>query len=144
MTGIDGDWLRHNRESWDDRVRVHADSDFYDLSGFRAGAYTLRAFELDEVGDVSGRRLLHHVAMLVILERGGVAPGIGLGEVVACRVIGVDRVRANRFAISGRVGVNGALERTVPSGIVDRPAVLMISPQIPLAVGSNFCQKSIC
>jgi SAM-dependent methyltransferase len=59
MTGIDGDWLRHNRESWDDRVRVHADSDFYDLSGFRAGASTLRAFELDEVGDVSGRRLLH-------------------------------------------------------------------------------------
>ena len=58
MTGIDG-WLRRNRESWDDRVRVHAVSDFYDLSGFRAGASTLRAFELDEVGDVSGRRLLH-------------------------------------------------------------------------------------
>jgi hypothetical protein len=50
MTGIEGDWLRHNRESWDDRVRVHADSDFYDLSGFRAGASTLRAFELDGAG----------------------------------------------------------------------------------------------
>jgi SAM-dependent methyltransferase len=58
MTGID-DWLRRNRESWDDRVGVHAASEFYDLSGFRAGASTLRAFELDEVGDVSGRRLLH-------------------------------------------------------------------------------------
>jgi 2-polyprenyl-3-methyl-5-hydroxy-6-metoxy-1,4-benzoquinol methylase len=43
----------------DDRVRVHAVSDFYDLPGFRAGASTLRAFERDEVGDVAGRRLLH-------------------------------------------------------------------------------------
>ncbi len=57
MTDID--WLPANRENWDDRVRVHADSDFYDLPGFRAGASTLRTFELDEVGDVAGKRLLH-------------------------------------------------------------------------------------
>lgn len=55
----DADWLTRNRENWDDRVRVHAVSDFYDLPGFRAGASTLRAFELEELGDVSGRRLLH-------------------------------------------------------------------------------------
>ncbi|NUQ95475.1 MAG: class I SAM-dependent methyltransferase [Streptomyces sp.] len=55
----DDDWLRVNRENWDDRVPVHAASEFYDLPGFRAGASTLRAFEVDEVGDVSGKRLLH-------------------------------------------------------------------------------------
>ncbi|UCM87004.1 class I SAM-dependent methyltransferase [Streptomyces marincola] len=53
------DWLRHNRENWDDRVGVHAASDFYDLPGFRAGEDHLRPFEPEELGDVSGRRLLH-------------------------------------------------------------------------------------
>lgn len=55
----DDDWLRRNRENWDDRVRIHADSDFYDLPGFRAGACALRRFELDELGDISGKRLVH-------------------------------------------------------------------------------------
>jgi SAM-dependent methyltransferase len=53
------EWLRLNRENWDERVGIHAASEFYDLPAFRAGASTLRSFELDEVGDVSGRSLLH-------------------------------------------------------------------------------------
>ncbi|WP_329565857.1 class I SAM-dependent methyltransferase [Kitasatospora sp. NBC_01266] len=52
-------WLSLNRANWDDRTRVHAASEFYDLPGFRAGGCTLRPFELDEMGDVTGRRLLH-------------------------------------------------------------------------------------
>ncbi|MEV8566044.1 class I SAM-dependent methyltransferase [Streptomyces sp. NPDC051322] len=59
MTHAETDWLLLNRENWNDRVRIHAGSDFYDLPGFRAGASTLRNFELDEVGDVSGKRLVH-------------------------------------------------------------------------------------
>ncbi|KIF75368.1 methyltransferase type 12 [Streptomyces sp. 150FB] len=56
----DPDWLLINRENWDSRVPVHAASDFYDLPGFGEGAVsTLRPYELDEVGDVSGKRLLH-------------------------------------------------------------------------------------
>ncbi|MEV0675639.1 class I SAM-dependent methyltransferase [Actinosynnema sp. NPDC050436] len=55
----DEDWLRINRENWDDRVAVHAGSEFYDLPGFRAGRSTLRPFEPDEVGDVAGKSLLH-------------------------------------------------------------------------------------
>lgn len=53
------EWLHVNRENWDERVGIHADSEFYDLPAFRAGASTLRSFERDEVGDVSGRALLH-------------------------------------------------------------------------------------
>ena len=34
-------------------------SEFYDVDGFRAGGSTLRPFELDEVGDVAGKRLVH-------------------------------------------------------------------------------------
>src|SRR5690349_17052669 len=53
------EWLQLNRMNWDERVGIHADSEFYDLPAFRAGASTLRPFERDEVGDVSGLRLLH-------------------------------------------------------------------------------------
>ncbi|MGH7640854.1 MAG: class I SAM-dependent methyltransferase [Candidatus Dormibacteria bacterium] len=38
---------------------IHAGSDFYDLAGFRAGRSTLEPFELEELGDVRGRSLLH-------------------------------------------------------------------------------------
>jgi SAM-dependent methyltransferase len=48
-----------NRSWWDERVPVHVASDFYDVEAFKAGAGTLRPFELDEVGDVSGRSLVH-------------------------------------------------------------------------------------
>ncbi len=53
------DWLEVNRANWDDRTAVHAESDFYDLAGFRDGASTLRPFEITELGDVAGRSLLH-------------------------------------------------------------------------------------
>lgn len=53
------DWLGRNRDNWDSRVPVHAASEFYDLPGFREGAGTLRDFELAELGEVSGKRLLH-------------------------------------------------------------------------------------
>lgn len=53
------DWLDTNRANWEDRALIHATSRFYDLEGFRAGASTLRAFEPEEVGDVTDRRLLH-------------------------------------------------------------------------------------
>jgi 2-polyprenyl-3-methyl-5-hydroxy-6-metoxy-1,4-benzoquinol methylase len=48
-----------NRTWWDERVPIHVASDFYDVDGFKAGATALRPFELEEVGDVSGRSLLH-------------------------------------------------------------------------------------
>ncbi|MFI9835610.1 class I SAM-dependent methyltransferase [Nonomuraea sp. NPDC051941] len=53
------DYLDVNRANWDGRVPIHVASDFYDVEGFKAGRSPLRAFERDEVGDVTGRRLLH-------------------------------------------------------------------------------------
>src|SRR5439155_333090 len=44
---------------WDERVALHAGSDFYDVDSFRAGRSSLQPFEIDEVGDVTGRSLLH-------------------------------------------------------------------------------------
>ncbi|MFC9394170.1 class I SAM-dependent methyltransferase [Streptomyces sp. NPDC057027] len=53
------DWHEANRAKWDERVPIHVASEFYDLDTFRAGKDALRDFELAEVGDVSGRSLLH-------------------------------------------------------------------------------------
>jgi hypothetical protein len=40
------DWRGLNQANWDDRVPVHLASDLYDLDGFRAGASSLRPFEV--------------------------------------------------------------------------------------------------
>ena len=51
--------MEANRRLWDDRVDVHRRSDFYDVDGFRQGRSTLRPIELEDLGDVAGRSLLH-------------------------------------------------------------------------------------
>lgn len=51
--------MEANRRFWDDRVDLHSRSPYYDIDGFRAGRSTLRAVELEELGDVAGRTLLH-------------------------------------------------------------------------------------
>ena len=51
--------LAANRDLWDEWTAIHERSEFYDLEGFRAGGIRLRDFELEEVGEVEGRDLLH-------------------------------------------------------------------------------------
>ena len=48
-----------NLGSWNERVPIHLESDLYDVDGFLAGKSKLRPFELQEIGDVVGRRLAH-------------------------------------------------------------------------------------
>ena len=58
MSGWD-QWRETNRENWDERVPIHVSGEFYDVAGFKAGAERLRPFELEEVGGVSGKDLVH-------------------------------------------------------------------------------------
>ncbi|MCP3960325.1 MAG: class I SAM-dependent methyltransferase [bacterium] len=48
-----------NRSLWDAWTEINSRSDFYDLDAFRAGATSLRPIELEELGDVRGKTLLH-------------------------------------------------------------------------------------
>jgi hypothetical protein len=48
-----------NRSLWDAWTAVHAAGDFYDLEAFKAGGIRLRPYELELVGDVRGKSLLH-------------------------------------------------------------------------------------
>ncbi|MFD7533803.1 MULTISPECIES: class I SAM-dependent methyltransferase [unclassified Streptomyces] len=76
------DWHEANRAHWDERVPIHATSDFYDLRSFRAGKDALRDFELAEVGDVTGKSLLHlqcHIGVDTLSwARHGAAQVVGL------------------------------------------------------------------
>lgn len=51
--------LRVNQQLWDEWTRIHETSSFYDLEGFRRGGIRLRPYEIEEIGDVAGRDLLH-------------------------------------------------------------------------------------
>ena len=59
MAGDEVDWRALNGADWDSRLPVHVASSLYDLPGFRAGASSLRPFEVAEVGSVAGRSLVH-------------------------------------------------------------------------------------
>lgn len=53
------DYLEVNRSAWNNKVAIHTESDFYDLTGFKAGNTSLNAIELDLLGDLRGQSLLH-------------------------------------------------------------------------------------
>ena len=48
-----------NRNLWNQRTAVHKDSSFYNLAGFKEGETVLTPIELNEVGDVKGKKMLH-------------------------------------------------------------------------------------
>lgn len=54
-----GQYTEANRRYWDGLVPHHLDSDYYDVAGFKAGGSTLNHIELEELGDVAGKSLLH-------------------------------------------------------------------------------------
>lgn len=81
--------LEANQAQWDERTPIHVASRFYDVDGFKAGHSTLRAIELEELGAVEGKRLLHlqcHFGMdtLSWARRGAKATGADFsGEAIS-------------------------------------------------------------
>jgi SAM-dependent methyltransferase len=52
-------YLKNNQDLWNELTSIHARSAFYDVDGFKNGRCTLDSIELDEVGNVRGKSLLH-------------------------------------------------------------------------------------
>ncbi|NWG46455.1 MAG: class I SAM-dependent methyltransferase [Alphaproteobacteria bacterium] len=52
-------YLDLNRAMWDERVPIHIRSALYDVEGFKAGRDPLRPFEIEEMGPVENRELVH-------------------------------------------------------------------------------------
>ncbi len=52
-------YFNTNLKRWKDLVDINVKSRYYDLEGFKSGKSSLLPIELDELGDVSGKSLLH-------------------------------------------------------------------------------------
>jgi SAM-dependent methyltransferase len=66
-------------------VAIHTGSDFYDVEGFKAGGSSLRPFEIEEMGAVEGKRLVHlqcHFGLdtLSWARRGAAVTGLDFSE----------------------------------------------------------------
>lgn len=92
--------LKVNRELWDALTPIHVASEFYDVSGFKRGRCSLDPIELEEVGDVSAKSLLHlqcHFGLdtLSWARRGAVVTGVDFSE----KAIAQARLLAAELAI---------------------------------------------
>lgn len=74
-------YFHANRQDWDQKTLLHEKAPFYDLDSFKKGKDRLRSIELEELGDVSGKSLLHlqcHFGMdtMAWARRGAMVTGV--------------------------------------------------------------------
>jgi len=53
------DFFEINRKLWNDKTKIHVDSKFYDVASFKAGKSSLNPIELDLLGNLEGKTILH-------------------------------------------------------------------------------------
>jgi len=78
-------YFEENKASWNKRTAVHKDSAFYDLASFKKGKSSLNKIELEEIGDVKGKSLLHlqcHFGMDTMswTREGAIATGVDISN----------------------------------------------------------------
>ncbi|MHA1728259.1 MAG: class I SAM-dependent methyltransferase [Promethearchaeota archaeon] len=74
-----------NQKRWNELVEIHVKSRFYDLNGFKAGKTSLLPTEIKELGDVTGKTMLHlqcHFGMdsLSWARKGAIVTGIDFSD----------------------------------------------------------------
>lgn len=52
-------YLTLNKQSWNNRVDIHMASEFYDMEGFLSGNTSLNPIELERLGNLHGKSVLH-------------------------------------------------------------------------------------
>lgn len=52
-------YIAINRQSWNNRTDAHLKSEFYDLEGFISGKTFLKDIEMNLLGDIAGKSVLH-------------------------------------------------------------------------------------
>jgi 2-polyprenyl-3-methyl-5-hydroxy-6-metoxy-1,4-benzoquinol methylase len=113
------DPLRANRELWDAWTKIHVASAFYDVESFRTGerAIRLKDNELDEIGPVEGRALLHlqcHFGLdtLSWARLGATVTGADFSEegIAAARTLAADLAIPATFVVSNLYDLPEALD----------------------------------
>ncbi len=79
------DYLEINRKSWNNRVEAHLQSDFYFMDDFLKGKSSLNSIELNLLGDIQNKSLLHlqcHFGQdsLSLARLGALVTGVDLSE----------------------------------------------------------------
>jgi SAM-dependent methyltransferase len=74
-----------NKEGWNKKATIHKDSVFYDVQSFKCGKSSLNKIELEELGEVRGKALLHlqcHFGMdtLSWAREGAIVTGIDFSD----------------------------------------------------------------
>lgn len=77
------DYLDINRKAWDNRTKIHFESEFYSVDDFIQGSSSLTEIDFAELVDVKGKRLLHmqcHFGLdtLSWAREGAIATGVDL------------------------------------------------------------------
>lgn len=77
------EFLKANQKLWNEWTGLHEKSPFYDVEGFKAGKERLHSIELEEVGEVRGKSMLHlqcHFGLdtLAWARHGAAATGVDL------------------------------------------------------------------
>ncbi|MEK6512001.1 class I SAM-dependent methyltransferase [Myroides odoratimimus] len=52
-------YIEINKKTWNEKVALHVDSEFYNMKDFLAGETSLNEIELNLLGDVRGKKVLH-------------------------------------------------------------------------------------
>jgi SAM-dependent methyltransferase len=78
-------YFQANKEDWDQKTELHENAPFYNLEGFKQGKDRLRSIELEELGDVAGKALLHlqcHFGMdtMAWARRGAIVTGVDFSD----------------------------------------------------------------
>ncbi|MCX7547927.1 class I SAM-dependent methyltransferase [Xanthomarina sp. F1114] len=58
MTKYDS-YFKANKTTWNEKVKIHAKSEMYQLDAFKKGKSSLMPYEIKALGDVKGKNLLH-------------------------------------------------------------------------------------
>lgn len=79
------DNFEHNRQSWNELTSLHAESSFYDVDGFKNGKTSLNPIEIEELGDIKGKKILHlqcHFGMdtLSLARMGAEVVGVDISD----------------------------------------------------------------
>ena len=52
-------YFKTNKATWNDKVKVHAKSDMYAMDDFKKGKSSLMKYEIEALGNIEGKSLLH-------------------------------------------------------------------------------------
>src|SRR5947209_14403499 len=106
-----------NLDWWNEVVGVHAQGDTYGLGRFKAGISKLKYLEREEVGEVTGKTLLHlqcHFGLdtLSWARLGATVTGVDFSEqaVAAARALAADVGIPARFVVSDIYGLPDVLD----------------------------------